>query len=144
MRSRWILAAAALAALATLAILTLPARAGDRLSGGLSLGPAIVQYDTGAYLAGVPRVWAGYSATDLLTAAAGLDLEISSRRPVYLGWAGGRINLERSADWRLAAGLEGTHAFGPGEEQAIDRTSWRAVLVGTRILSRGSDGRPLW
>ncbi len=113
----------------------LPARVTDR---AVAAGPAVVQRNDGATLAAVPRVFAGYSVSDLLTAGAGLDLEITSEHPVKLSWAGGRINLERNKDWRLAAGIDGTWDLDSGDP------SWRALFAGSRILSRGKDGRPRW
>lgn len=125
---------------AALLLTAAPGEANERLSGGLSVGPAVVQRDDGSRLAAIPRVWAGYSATDLLTAGAGVDLEISSARPAWLGWLGGRINLERSRDWRVAAGIDLTQDVG-GDGTG---SGWRALFTGTRILSRGRDGRPEW
>lgn len=121
-----------------------PASAADLWSGGLSAGPAVIQRDSGAQAAFVPQVWAGRSVSDLVTAAGTVDLEISGDRPVCLAALGGRINLERSAKFRLAAGIEATRAIGPGADELEHESSWRALFVGSYIAARSPDGRPAW
>lgn len=131
----------AFAAGAMLAALAAPAVASERVSAGLSAGPAIISRDSGSSFGFIPAAWAGYSVSDRVTATSTLDAEYADgSSPAYLGTLGGRLNVERSAKYRLALGIDYVHGFGPAQTG----DTWRALMVGSAILRRGSDGRPSW